>query len=302
MRERFYRLLTFASRIFGKWLFSWSARVVAAGYFILFPARAVNSVRFYRALFPGRRRLFHWLCAWRQFQGFTSVFLDRYLLQDPAGISFTFEGREYLYQALCEGRGGILLMSHIGNWEAAARLLRRSIPDLRLMLYMGQRARDQIERLQKADLTASGIRILVADQGGASPLDLVEGIGFIKSGGFVSMAGDVIWHPQQRTLEACMLGHAVRLPEAPFMLALVSGAPLYIAFAGKTGPHRYHFSLASPILVQADHRDQRRTAMTHAAQAYVDHIEHQLRRSPYEWYHFEPFLGAPLHAGASHPD
>jgi predicted LPLAT superfamily acyltransferase len=291
MRERFYRCLTFASRIFGTWLFNWTARVIAAGYFVMFPVRAVNSVRFYRALFPGRNRLYHWLCAWRQFQGFTSVFLDRYLLQDPGAISFTFEGREYLYESLREGRGGILLMSHIGNWEAGARLLRHSIPDLRLMLYMGQRARDQIERLQKVDLTASGIRIMVADQGGASALDLVEGIGFIKSGGFVSMAGDVVWHPQQRTVAARMLGHAVRLPEAPFMLALVSGAPLYIAFAGKTGPQQYHFSLAPPIRVQADSRVQRRPAMAHAAQAYVDQIERQLRRSPFEWYHFEPFLG-----------
>jgi predicted LPLAT superfamily acyltransferase len=300
MRERFYRLLTFAARLCGTWLFSWTARVIAAGYFCLFPARVMSSVRFYRALFPGRNRLFYWLCAWQQFQGFTSVFMDRYLLQDPGAIRFTFEGREYLYEALRQGRGGILLMSHFGNWEAAARLLRRSIPDLRLMLYMGQRARDQIERLQKADLTASGIRILVADQGGASPLDLVEGIGFIKSGGFVSMAGDVVWHPQQRTLAACMLGHAVRLPEAPFMLALVSRAPLYIAFASKTGPHQYHFSLAPPIHIQADNRTQRRTAMARAAQAYVDHIEHQLRRSPHEWYHFDPFLGAPIHADAPH--
>lgn len=300
MREHFYRFLTFVSRIFGTWLFVWSARAIAAGYFVLFPNRATGSVHFYRALFPGRSRLHHWVCAWRQFQSFTSVFLDRYLLKDPGAVQFTFEGREHLYEALREGRGGILLMSHIGNWEVGARLLRRSIPDLRLMLYMGQRARDQIERLQKEELAESGIRIMVADQDNASPLDLVEGVGFIKSGGYVSMSGDVVWHKAQRTVSARMLGHAVRLPEAPFMLALVSGAPLFIAFAGKTGPQQYHFSLSAPIGVRADDRAGRRPAVARAAQAYVDHIEQQVRRSPFEWYHFEPFLG-PAAAAADMP-
>jgi len=159
MLRHFYRLLAAASTVAGAWLFALVARGIAAGYFVLFPRRAAVSASFYRALFPGRGRWHAWWCAWRQFQTFTTVYLDRFLLQDGAAINFTFEGREHLDAAVAEGRGGILLMSHLGAWEVGARLLRRMIPDLRLMLYVGRRAKEDIERLQKEDLAASGIRV-----------------------------------------------------------------------------------------------------------------------------------------------
>jgi len=291
VRERFYAILTALSKIFGVWLFVIVARGIAAGYFFLCPRRAAASARFYRILYADRPRLYGWWCAWRQFQNFTSVFLDRWLLHDRDAITFTFEGREHLIQAVGQGRGGILLMSHMGNWEVGARLLRRNIPQVRLMLFMGRRAEEQIERLQKEDLSASGIRIVAADQKTGSLFDLVEGVGFLKAGGFVSMAGDMVWRPDQRVVPARFLGHAVRLPEAPFMLALVSGAPLYVFFASLRGRGRYHFSVSEPMVVAAETRDQRQPAMQRAAQAYADLLEAQVRRHPLEWYHFEPFLG-----------
>jgi predicted LPLAT superfamily acyltransferase len=292
MRHHFYKILTALSKTFGPWLFALVSRGIAAGYFLLFPKRSAASARFYHILFPHRGRAHAWWCAWRQFQNFTTVFLDRYLLPDPGAIDFTFEGREHLLAAITQGRGGILLMSHMGNWEAGARLLRRNIPDLRLMLYMGRRAKEQIERLQKEDLAASGIRILAADHNG-SAFDLVEGAAFLKSGGFVSMTGDVVWRPDQKTVSVRFLDHTVRLPEAPFMLALVSRAPLYIFFATQRGPRQYHFTVSGPLAVTAANRDQRRQAVRQAAQTYADHLAAQARCNPLEWYHFEPFLGPP---------
>jgi predicted LPLAT superfamily acyltransferase len=291
MSRRFYTVLATLSDFLGAWVFGLAARFVAAGYFVLFPRRAATSARFYRALFPGRSRLYGWWCAWGQFQSFTTVFLDRYLLRDNGSIAFTFQGREHLLDAVEQDRGGILLMSHMGNWEVAARLLRRTIPRLRLMLFMGRRAKEQIERLQKEDLTASGIRILDAGHDADTPFALVEGASFLETGGFVSMAGDMIWRSDQRTVTARFLGHTVRLPEAPFMLALLSGAPLYVFFASMRGRSLHHFSVSGPVAVAAESRAQRRQAVSGAAQAYADLLEDQVRRNPLEWYHFEPFLG-----------
>ena len=297
MRRWFYSALTVVSKILGPWVFVLLSRGVAAGYFLFFPARVRVGVRFYGALFPGRSRFSHWVCTWRQFQNFTSVFLDRFLLETGRHIEFTFEGREHLLAALAERTGGIILMSHIGNWEIAARLLRRSIPDLPLMLLMGQRAKDEIERLQKRDLMASGIRVLAVDQETGSPFSLVEGLSFLKKGGFVSLTGDMIWDKNQRSLPVTFLGHQARLPETAHTLALVSGAPLFIFFASKTGPGRYHFKISAPTYVRATDRAGRRPALDRSAQAYADVMAAHLRRFPYEWYHFEPFLQARCPAG-----
>ena len=302
MRERFYAILTALSRIFGTWLFALTARGIAAGYFLLCPRRAAASARFYRILFSDRNRLYGWWCAWRQFQNFTTVFLDRYLVHDRGAITFTSQGRDHLIEAVGQGRGGILLMSHMGNWDVAAHLLRRNIPQLRLMIFMGRRAKEQIERLQKEDLTASGIRIVVADQEADSPFNLVEAAGFLRAGGFVVISGDMVWRPDQRVVPARFAGHTVRLPEAPFMLALVSGAPLYVFFTSIRGRGQYHFSISEPMVVAAETRAQRQPAVLRAAQAYADLLEAQVRRNPLEWYHFEPFLGPVAGPEGSSPE
>ncbi|MBT8339013.1 MAG: lauroyl acyltransferase, partial [Desulfatitalea sp.] len=191
------------------------------------------------------------------------------------------------------GHGGILLMSHLGNWEVGARLLRQNMPHLRLMLYVGRRAKDQIEHLQKQDLMADGIRVVTVDQQGASAFDLVEGTTHLRSGGFVSMAGDMIWRLEQRKVRVRFLDHWVSLPEAPFILSLVARVPLYVFFVSSRGPQTYHFSVSEPIRVAAEDRAQRREAVFQAAQAYADRLAVHLGESPYEWYHFKPFLDAP---------
>lgn len=290
MREFFYKCLSRVSDFLGSGFFLFIARGIAAGYFILFPGRVRTSADFYRALFPGRSRLFHLKCAWRQFQNFTTVFLDRHLLKNKSAIQFTFEGRQHLIDALERNEGGILLMSHLGNWEVGARLLRQNIPDLNLMLYVGQRAKDQIEQRQKEDLAADGIRIVAVDQEGGSAFDLVEAITFLRSGGFVSMAGDLIWRESQRSVPAVFLGHRVHLPEAPHMMALVTGMPLFIFFASSTGAQKYHFRVCPPVHIHADKRSERREAIGRAAQVYMGEMESQLRQCPYEWYHFRPFI------------
>lgn len=223
-------------------------------------------------------------------------------MRKSGAISFTFQGREHLLEALGKGKGGILLMSHVGNWEVGARLLRQTIPQLRLMLFMGRRAKEQIERVQKEDLEASGIRILAADQDTDTPFTLVEGAGFLDTGGFVSMAGDMVWRTDQKVVRARFLGHSVELPEAPFMLALLSGAPLYVFFASNRGPGKYHFSVSSPIPVRAESRSERRQAVLRAAQAYSDLLEEHVRRHPLEWYHFKPFLGPKADEEGSLPE
>ena len=290
MQRLFYRCLTLVSNVLGAWFFTLFARGVAAGYFLLFPARVAIGTHFYRALFPQRSRLFHLYCTWRQFQNFTTLYLDRFRLQTGRPVEYTFSGRGHLLAARDSGQGGIILMSHMGNWEIAAHLLRRNIPDLPLMLVMGSRARDEIEHLQKQDLSASGIRVLAVDQAAGSPFSLVEALSFLRDGGFISMAGDTTWQAEERTVAVDFLGHTARLPETAHTLALVSGAPLFIFFATKRDRDRYHFSVSPPILVAARSRAQRRQAIQRSAQTYADLMQTHLKTAPFEWYHFERFL------------
>ena len=53
----------------------------------------------------------------------------------------------------------------------------------------------------------------------------------------------------------------------------------------------YHFSISKPIYIEKTSRGKRKKAIKNAAQKYADLLEEALRKHPFEWYHFEPFLG-----------
>jgi len=290
MKARFYKSLVTLSRLCGPWLFSLVSRGIAAGYFLFCPGRVRVGLRFYATLFPRRNPAYHLLCTWRQFQNFTSVFMDRFLLQDEAGIRYTFQGEQALQTVIDEESGGVLLMSHMGNWEVAARLLQKNLAGLRLLLYMGARNSQEIERLQKETVENSGIGIVGVDEAGGSPLDIIEGVRFLRDGGIVSMAGDVLWRDDQPAVEVDFLGQKARLPEAPFALAMVSGAPLIVFFAFRTGKRRYHLQASEPIFIAKTDRDQRTAAIQAAARHYAALLEKAVKENPLQWYHFEPFL------------
>jgi predicted LPLAT superfamily acyltransferase len=288
MNGFWYRQLIRVANLCGAWFFVFVSRIIATGYFV-FSKRVPISRHFYAALYPERGRLYHLWCTFRQYQNFTTIHFDRFLARQAKTTTFTSEGWENM-EAVIGRQGGLLLMSHLGNWEMAAILLRQQRDDLQLLLYMGVKEKEGIERMQKNDLRRSGVTIIGADQENNSPFTAVEGIRFLQKGGLVSMAGDIVWRSDQRKVRVTFLGHDAYLPEAPFIFALVSGAPLLVFFVYSTGKNSYHITLSDPITIQSVSRQDRPEAIARGAQQYADLLEQALREHPFEWYHFDRFI------------
>ena len=288
MKGIWYKLLIRAAGISGAWLFIVVSRIIAAGYFV-FSRRVSESSRFYAALYPERKRLFHLWCTFKQYQNFTTIHLDRFVESHAKSATITSEGKERL-AAVIGCQGGILLMSHLGNWEIAATLLKQQRDDLQLLLYMGVKREEGVEKAQKDDLRRSGVTIIGVDQDDNSPFSAVTALQFLRSGGLVSMAGDVVWRNDQRRIKVTFLGRTAEVPEAPFIFSLLSGAPIFVFFAFRKGLNKYHLTLSEPITVQAKSRKDRAEAIAKAAQLYADLLEKALREHPFEWYHFDRFI------------
>ena len=293
MKDFFYRGLTSLTKRYGAWIFLLIAWFIATGYFLFFPHRVAVSVRFYHSLFSDRSRFYALWCAWQQYHHFVHVFLDRLLLMEGVELPTTYEGWEHLVHAVESGQGGIILMSHVGSWEIAAHLLKhygRNHPRMKLLLYLGAKYQEQIERRQKKGIERSGIRVIAVPEDGGSPMEIVEGLNFLREGGLVSLTGDRLWSQAQRAVTVRFAGGEARIPETPFILALMSGAPLLIFFVYRTRGGTYQFITKPPLYVTAASRGERRAAIEHAIQTYADCLEETVRAHPFEWYHFEPFL------------
>lgn len=268
MKRITYKFTIWFSKKIGIWIFQLIAGIIASGYFFFLPARTKISIKFYKALFPDKNIFYHLIYTWKQYQNFTNVFLDRFILETFDDIEYTSEGLEYIEEGVRNKTGAILLMSHIGNWEIAAHLLKRK--KIKMLLYMGIKEKEEIERVQKESLEKNELKIIAVQQNQGSPFDIIEGINFLKQGGIISLTGDRIWRQDQRSVKVNFLGHEVMLPETPYVFALLSGAPLLIFFAFRTGKKRYHFKIASANYIKANSRKDRRNVILKAAQEYAD--------------------------------
>jgi predicted LPLAT superfamily acyltransferase len=104
------------------------------------------------------------------------------------------------------------------------------------------------------------------------------------------MTGDRLWG-DQRSVKVNFLGHEVQLPDAPHLFALMSGAPLMTFFVNQKAPGKYHIAVSRGRQVLAASRQDRANAVLASAQAYAGELEKMARQHPFEWHHFEPFLG-----------
>jgi predicted LPLAT superfamily acyltransferase len=290
MIQFLYRISLSLTRYLGNWFFLMIAKFIALGYFILLPGRVRNSIRFYRALFADRNFGYHLWCAWRQYQSFTRVFIDRFNLLEASGISYSSDGWHHLEEVVKSKQGGIILMSHLGNWEIAAHLLKQRQPELKLLLYLGSKHKEQVEKLQKESLAENGARIIAVDQNGGSPFLLLEAIKWMNEGGLVSLTGDMIWTRDQKSVAVDVLNHQAKIPETPHMLALISGKPLFFMFSIPTGKNHFRIEIGEPVYVRAETRKERKQAVAQSAQLYADRLMETAQKYPYQWFHFEPFI------------
>jgi lauroyl/myristoyl acyltransferase len=288
MKKFSYKVALYFSQRLGVWFFRTFSWFIATGYFFLFPVRVAHSLKFYRALFPERKFLYHLYCVWKQYHNFTNVYTHRFVTRLKDEVEFTREGWEYLDEAVEKKTGAIIVMSHIGNWELAAEMLSRK--GLPIMLYLGAKHKEQVEKIQKEKLAQSGIKIVATSEKESSPFALLEGIYFLREGGIVSMTGDRLWG-DQRAIKVNFLGHEVQLPDTPHLFALMTGAPLMTFFVNEEAPGKYHVAVSKGRPVTALSRQDRTNAVLASSQAYAEELEKMACKHPFEWHHFEPFLG-----------
>ncbi|HOX16525.1 MAG TPA: lysophospholipid acyltransferase family protein [Smithellaceae bacterium] len=288
MKKISYEIALYLSHKLGVWFFRTFSWCIATGYFFLFPVRVADSLKFYRALFPECNFFYHLYCVWKQFHNFTDVYVHRFIPWVADQAEFMREGWEHLHEAVARKTGAIVVMSHIGNWELAAQSLNKK--GLPIMLYLGAKHKEQVERIQKDSLVEKGIRIVATDEKEKSPFALLEGINFLREGGIVSMAGDRLWG-EQSYVTVDFLGYEARLPDTPHLFALMTGAPLMTFFVFQDPVGIYHIKISEGRNVFAATRTDRKKAVLESAQAYADDLARFASKHPFEWHHFEPFLG-----------
>jgi predicted LPLAT superfamily acyltransferase len=289
MKAFFHKMLIRVSLLLGSWFIRFFAWWIATGYLLFRPPRRRWSLQLYRAIFPKRGRGYHLYCAWRQFHSFAATYADRIEVDSKKGVSLSIQGKEGIIEAARRGSGGIILMSHLGSYEVAARAFEEI--GLKHLMIVGEREVRQVARDQREALSNRGIYILVATGQGDSVFGGLEAIKFIREGGFVSLSGDLTWTKQRSLLQVRLFNQEVALTSAPHLLALISGAPLFTLFTFRVKRGMHEIIISPPREVKASSRSERNMTLQASAQVYADALAEKVRQHPFQWYIFEPLFG-----------
>jgi predicted LPLAT superfamily acyltransferase len=224
----------------------------------------------------------------RHIHRFAGVILDRVFLlarDDARQFQLEIHGLELLLDTYRQGRGMLLLGSHLGSFEIL-RVLARERPEVKLKVVLDKSQTPAITELLHALNPAIGGSVIDASEGGTA---IVLGIKeAVEQGAVVALLGDRA-RLQEPTRQAPFLGESAPLPVAPYLIASVLDTPVLLCFGLYRGGNRYslHFEhFAERIEIP---RSERNVRLDEWLARYAARLEHHARLDPYNWFNFYDF-------------
>ena len=186
---------------------------------------------------------------------------------------------------LRDGRGGLLVTGHCGNWEIGGLLMSRVV-DLPLTIVAMAEADPDVNRLRQDIRSRMGIETLEVRQSLDTALQIRR---LLAANRFVAMLIDR--HLGRDRIAVRLFGRSAWFLQSPAVLAYMTGAPLVPCFIERVGPGRFTTLACDPVYV--DRQLPREQAVQEATQRVADTIEAQVRANPESWYHFYRYWEAP---------
>ncbi|MHB1526233.1 MAG: lysophospholipid acyltransferase family protein [Candidatus Dormibacteria bacterium] len=248
---------------------------LANASFALQPARRQAAMRNYQRVFlelgPRQARRL----ARRSFREYARISLDFvyvHRLPRPRLISLCRGvGFEHALRLRAEGRGGIMVLFHLGTWDAAGAWAHAvGIPLTVVMADEGSRSIQDLVIWARAEM---GFRVVLASKSARTVLRTLRG------GGFVALLADI--PGDTPSLEVEFLGHRTRISAAPSLLAARTGCPLLPVVATRSPSGTYLVEVHPPHYIAPDQDPAQ------ALRPLLAVFERAVSRWPEQWYPFE---------------
>lgn len=221
------------------------------------------------------------LATYRQYAVDTIDFL-RALSATPAEIIRSFdlpeENRRIFEHVRAQGRGGLLVTGHYGNWEAGGLLMSRVVGMPLTVVAMAESDED-VNRLRRDIRQRMGIETLEVRQSLDTALQIRR---LLAENRFVAMLIDR--HLGRDRVPVTFFGRRTWFLQTPALLGYLAGAPLVICFLERDRPGHFMTKAIGPIDV--DRSLPRNEAVQRATQQVASAIEERVRAHPESWYHF----------------
>jgi predicted LPLAT superfamily acyltransferase len=228
---------------------------------------------------PGLRECF------RHYRSFALAIVDRLAIWFGRADDFVFEthGLDYVDRLAEQGRGALILGSHLGSFDALRLLAKRAGSTVNVLMFTANAQRiNQVLREVAPEVEASVIQV---DPGSVQSVFTIRER--LRRGEHVAILADRIEvGDRNRAMRVPLLGGPVQLPQAPVLLAGLLGCPLVTVVALRDGPARYEVFVDVLAERVALPQRGRNDAVASLLGAYAASLERHCLRMPYQWFNF----------------
>ena len=216
--------------------------------------------------FPAHSKFRLFFDVWRLFYHQGKVLIDRGMVMarpDRYRVSVKRDDAGLLGAG---AKGGVVILSHAGAWQATLPFLSRQCADRKFDLIMRPEENPAADEAFHLAQSEARIRIIPPDQFVDHAAEMVERI---EQGGFVMTMGDRLYGAAAK--DARFFDAPARFPVAPYRLARMLECPLYVLFAVKTGAKEFNVEIRE---------------IPPNPQSYADALQRFLETHPYEGFLF----------------
>jgi predicted LPLAT superfamily acyltransferase len=263
-------------------------RFVAFYFLVSAPESFSNIFHFYRKRL-GFSRFGSVLAVYRNYFVFGQVILDKTATMGGFDTKFTFDfnGEMHLKQMAADGKGGLFISAHIGNFEMAGHMLERLDTTVNIIMLD---AEHQKIKNYLSTFTHKSFNIIPISQDNSHVYAISHAL---ENNEMVCMHGDRFVQ-DSKTIACEFLGKKAYFPTGPFYLAMKYGVPVSFVFAMKEGTRHYHYYATPPKYYHQQPTPGKRNVMLkQIITDYIVEMEAKVKQYPYQWFNYYDFWNTP---------
>ena len=272
-----YKIFLFTLKTFGIPITYLILRIVTYYYFLFSAKSRLPIEDFYRSALKLPSNTIKKTTR-KNFFYFGQTLIDRaaFLIGKGDIFSYTFNNEQHLIDIKNSGKGGILLIGHIGNWETAGNLLKsRIMPTVNVLMLDAEE--QKIKQYMKSTTGGSRFNIIPIKNDLSHVIKINNAL---SKNEFVAIHADRSLEGA-KFIELDFLGKKAKFPLGPFIIASKFKAPVTFVFSVKEKQYHYLLSASKPII--------EKTSPENIAHQFVKELEKKVTLHPEQWFNYFDF-------------
>lgn len=220
---------------------------------------------------------------WKTFQNhceFSQVVIDRFAMYAGKQFNIEIDGYDIFERLSKQPSGFVQLSSHIGNYEIAGYSLVAKDKRFNALVFAGEKESVMANRNKMFD--GNNIR-MIPMKADLSHLFVIDTA--LTNGEILSMSADRVFG-SQKAFKIDFMGKPAKLPQGPFILAVMRETPVLFVAVMKKGCKTYHITVKQ--LESPSEWNGRKRAEALAKQ-YAEELERTVKEHPTQWYNYFDF-------------